>query len=324
MDVLEALEELGIDEQHAAEIGIRLFKVSMPWPLEPDGVREFAAGLEEILVVEEKRQMVEYQLKEQLYNWRPDVRPRVIGKFDEKGEWVAAARRVAAARQGRFLHRADRARHRRAHRALSPERPDQGAPRLPRSEGSGAAQGGGHAGASAPTTAPAARTTRSTKVPEGSLALAGIGCHVMATAIYPEHNKHHHADGRRRRALDRAGAVLQARRTSSPTWATAPTSTPASWRSAPRVAAKVNITYKILYNDAVAMTGGQPVDGTISVPMIAQQMAAEGVERIALVTEDLVALRGSLAACRHRSRCTTARTWKRCSASCAKSRACRC
>ncbi len=73
---------------NAAQIGIRLFKVSMPWPLEPDGVREFSKGLEEILVVEEKRQMVEYQLKEQLYNWQADVRPRVIGKFDDQGEWV--------------------------------------------------------------------------------------------------------------------------------------------------------------------------------------------------------------------------------------------
>ncbi|MEO8170084.1 MAG: indolepyruvate ferredoxin oxidoreductase family protein, partial [Oxalobacteraceae bacterium] len=89
LDVLEALEQLGIDQEMAAEIGLRLFKVAMPWPLEPDGVREFAQGLDEILVVEEKRQMVEYQLKEQLYNWRDDVRPRVIGKFDEKGEWVA-------------------------------------------------------------------------------------------------------------------------------------------------------------------------------------------------------------------------------------------
>ena len=88
LDVLEALEELGIDETRAGEIGIRVYKVAMPWPLEPEGVREFAQGLDEILVVEEKRQIVEYQLKEQLYNWREDVRPRVVGKFDEKGEWV--------------------------------------------------------------------------------------------------------------------------------------------------------------------------------------------------------------------------------------------
>ncbi|HUL56267.1 MAG TPA: indolepyruvate ferredoxin oxidoreductase family protein, partial [Usitatibacter sp.] len=87
LDVLQALEDLGIDERHAAEIGIRLCKVGMPWPLEPTGVREFAEGLEEVLVVEEKRQLIEYQMKEQLYNWRDDVRPRVIGKYDEHGEW---------------------------------------------------------------------------------------------------------------------------------------------------------------------------------------------------------------------------------------------
>ena len=88
LDVRQALDDLGITEADAAEIGIRVFKVAMPWPLEPEGVRQFAEGLEEILVVEEKRQIVEYQLKEQLYNWRDDVRPRVVGKFDEKGEWM--------------------------------------------------------------------------------------------------------------------------------------------------------------------------------------------------------------------------------------------
>src|ERR1700675_3027822 len=88
MDVRQALDDLGITEADAAEIGIRVFKVAMPWPLEPEGVRHFAEGLTEILVVEEKRQIVEYQIKEQLYNWRDDVRPRVVGKFDEKGEWV--------------------------------------------------------------------------------------------------------------------------------------------------------------------------------------------------------------------------------------------
>jgi len=76
LDVLQALEDLGIDARHAAEIGIRLYKVGMPWPLEPNGVREFAQGLDKILVVEEKRQVIEYQMKEQLYNWRDDVRPR--------------------------------------------------------------------------------------------------------------------------------------------------------------------------------------------------------------------------------------------------------
>ena len=88
MDVLQALDDLGIDEEHAAEIGIRLFKVTMPWPLERDSARHFAEGLEEILVVEEKRGVIENQLKEQLYNWREDVRPRVFGKFGEDGKWI--------------------------------------------------------------------------------------------------------------------------------------------------------------------------------------------------------------------------------------------
>ena len=86
--IAQMLDDLGIDDDYAKRIGLSLYKVGMTWPLEREGVRHFAEGLEEILVVEEKRQVVEYQLKEQLYNWRDDVRPRVVGKFDEKGEWV--------------------------------------------------------------------------------------------------------------------------------------------------------------------------------------------------------------------------------------------
>ncbi len=285
MDVLEALEELGITEQNAAEIGIRLFKVSMPWPLEPDGVREFARGLDEILVVEEKRQMVEYQLKEQLYNWRADVRPRVIGKFDEQGEWVhprgewllppkadfsvAQIARVIAARIARF-HASDLIKARltflEAKEAVlkkavnTPPRPAYYCSGCPHNT--------------------------STKVPDGSLALAGIGCHVMAMSIYPE----------RTRATTHMGGegvpwIGQAPFSKLPhMFANLGDGTyfhSGSLAIRAAVAANVNITYKILYNDAVAMTGGQPIDGVISVPMIAQQMAAEGVKRIALVTEDL-------------------------------------
>ncbi|MFQ5954783.1 MAG: indolepyruvate ferredoxin oxidoreductase family protein, partial [Kiloniellales bacterium] len=111
LDVRQALDDLGIDEAHAAEIGIRLYKVGMTWPLEPEGVRAFAQGLEEILVVEEKRALIENQLKEQLYNWQADIRPRVIGKFDENRELIlpsydeltpARIARVIAARIARF------------------------------------------------------------------------------------------------------------------------------------------------------------------------------------------------------------------------------
>ena len=284
MDVLEALEELGITEQNAGEIGIRLFKVGMPWPLEPDGVREFARGLEEILVVEEKRQVVEYQIKEQLYNWQADVRPRVIGKFDERGEWahprgqwllppkgdfsVAQIAQVIAERIARF-HQSDLIKARLAflqakdavlNKAVNtPVRPAYYCSGCPHN--------------------------RSTKVPEGSIALAGIGCHVMATFIYPEQTQ----------------STTQMGGEGTPWIGQAPFSKlkhvfanlgdgtyfhsgHLAIRAA--VAANVNITYKILYNDAVAMTGGQPIDGTLTAPMIAQQMSAEGVTRIALVSED--------------------------------------
>src|SRR3989440_3530539 len=111
LDVRQALDDLGIDDAHAAEIGFRLYKVAMSWPLEREGIRHFAEGLEEILVVEEKRAVIENQFKEQLYNWREDVRPRVIGKFDENRNWIlpsngeltaAQIARVIAQRIARF------------------------------------------------------------------------------------------------------------------------------------------------------------------------------------------------------------------------------
>ncbi|NHZ77941.1 indolepyruvate ferredoxin oxidoreductase family protein [Massilia sp. CCM 8695] len=289
LDVLEALEELGIDEKMAADVGLRLFKVAMPWPLEPDSVREFAQGLDEILVVEEKRQIVEYQLKEQLYNWRDDVRPKVIGKFDEKGEWVAPrgewlltskadfsvsqVARVIASRISRlitdartcdlikarltFLDAKDAVLRKAINTPFRPAFYCSGCPH-----------------------------NTSTKVPDGSFALAGIGCHVMATAIYPGMNKlttHMGGEGAPwigQQAFSEVPHVFQ--NLGDGTYFH---SGYLAIRAA--VAAKVNMTYKILYNDAVAMTGGQPVDGQTSVPMIAQQMAAEGIKRIALVTEDL-------------------------------------
>ncbi len=284
LDVLEALEELGIDEAMAGEIGIRVFKVSMTWPLEPDGIREFSRGLEEILVVEEKRQIVEYQLKEQLYNWREDVRPRVIGKFDEKGEWVAPRgewlltskadfsvaqiARVIAARIARF-HTSECIRSRLAFleakeavlkKAVNtPPRPAYYCSGCPHNT--------------------------STKTPEGSFALAGIGCHVMATAIYPEYNKSTTQMGGEGAAwIGEAPFSKVSHVFANLGDGTYFHSGHLAIRAA--IAANVNITYKILYNDAVAMTGGQPVDGKTSVAMVAAQMAAEGVKRIAVVTEN--------------------------------------
>src|SRR5206468_1450217 len=189
-------------EADAAEIGIRLYKVAMTWPLEPEGVRHFAEGLEEILVVEEKRQIVEYQVKEQLYNWRDDVRPRVVGKFDEKGEWVRP--------HGDWL--------------------------LPAT--------------SELTPAMVARVIAQRIERLGLTPSAADEKHIFANL----------GDG----TYYHSGIL--------------------AIRAA--VAAGVNITYKILYNDAVAMTGGQPFDGPLSPQDIARQVAAEGVSKIVVVSDD--------------------------------------
>ena len=284
LDVRQALNALGIDETLAAEIGIRVLKVGMPWPLDADGMRHFAEGLEEILVVEEKRQLIEYQLKEQLYNWREDVRPRVVGKYAEKGEWElpmsewqlpaageltpATIARVIARRIAPF-HTSDRITERLAfldekERALAQSRSD--VLRVP------------HYCSGCPH-------NTSTKVPEGSRALAGIGCHYMALWLNPDQTQTFSQMGG-----EGVPWVGQAPFTDTKhVFANLGDGTYShsgllAIRQA--VAAKVAMTYKILFNDAVAMTGGQPVEGTLTVPQVVRQVASEGVERIVVVADD--------------------------------------
>ncbi|MCX8086804.1 MAG: indolepyruvate ferredoxin oxidoreductase family protein [Rhodocyclaceae bacterium] len=281
LDVRQAFDDLGIDDQLAAEIGIRLYKVAMVWPLEADGVRRFAEGLEEILVVEEKRQLIEYQLKEELYNWREDVRPRVIGKFDEKGEWAlphgdwllpargeltpALIAKVIAQRIERWVT-SDRIRARLAlieakERAASPL---AGLGRLP-------------------WYCPGCPHNTSTVVPEGSRALAGIGCHFMVTWMDRNTATFSHMGGEGVAWLGQAPFTETRHVFVNLGDGTYFHSGILAIRAA--LAAKVNVTYKLLYNDAVAMTGGQPVDGVLSVPRLAQQLAAEGVGHIVVVTD---------------------------------------
>ena len=276
LDVRQALEDLGLDDKKAAAIGIALYKVGMTWPLEREGVRRFAEGLEEILVVEEKRAVIENQLKEQLYNWRADVRPRVVGKFDESGEWVlpstneltpARIARVIADRIGRF-YRSDDIAQRLAFLA-DKERALEG------------------------KTSPVQRVpyfcsgcphNTSTKVPDGSRALAGIGCHWLS------------------QFMDRNTETFTQMGGEGVPWiGQAPFSTAKhvfanlgdgtyfhSGILAVRacVAAGINITFKVLYNDAVAMTGGQRTDGPLDPAMITRQLHGEGVGRIIVVTDE--------------------------------------
>ena len=281
LDVRQAFDDLGIDDALAAEIGIRLYKVAMVWPLEADGVRRFAEGLDEILVVEEKRQLIEYQLKEELYNWREDVRPRVIGKFDEKGEWAlphgdwllpargeltpALIAKVIAQRIERWVT-SPRIRER---LALIEAKEKAGASVI-------------HVGR-LPWFCPGCPHNTSTKVPAGSRALAGIGCHYMVTWMDRDTATFSHMGGEGAAWIGQAPFTETRHVFVNLGDGTYFHSGILAIRAA--VAAKVNATYKILYNDAVAMTGGQPVDGTLSVPQITRQLHAEGVGHIVVVTD---------------------------------------
>ncbi len=288
LDVLQALDGLGIDEAGAAAIGIRLYKIGMPWPLDAVGVRQFAEGLEEVLVVEEKRQIIEYQLKEQLYNWREDVRPRVIGKYAETGEWEgpgghpggewllpaageltpAGIARMIAGRIARF-HTSDRIRERLEFIAAKEQALAQkptGILRVP------------HFCSGCPH-------NTSTKVPEGSRALAGIGCHYMAVWLDPEHTQTFSQMGGEGVAWVGQAPFTETRHVFANLGdGTFAHSGLLAIRQA--VSARVNITYKILFNDAVAMTGGQAVEGSLTVGQVVEQVRAEGIGRVVVVTDE--------------------------------------
>ncbi|MGB0682046.1 MAG: indolepyruvate ferredoxin oxidoreductase family protein [Magnetovibrionaceae bacterium] len=276
LDVAQALDDLGIDDTLAAEIGLRVMKVTMSWPLNKDDMREFAEGLDEILVVEEKRAVIENQLKEQLYNWREDVRPRVIGKFDENGDWhLPSAGELTPARIARAIaHRIERfltssAIHDRLVFLESKERelakPLADIQRRP------------YYCAGCPH-------NTSTKVPEGSEAAAGIGCHYMVTWMDRNTKTFTQMGGEGANWIGQSPFRKTDHIFVNLGDGTYFHSGLLAIRAA--VSSGVNITYKILYNDAVAMTGGQPMDGPLDVPMITRQVAAEGVSRIVVVSDE--------------------------------------
>ena len=299
-DTRQALLDLGLDDATCQRLGIRVHKVGVVWPLESHSTREFAMGLQEILVVEEKRQLIEYQIKEELYNWRDDVRPKVLGKFDEQegettgGEWSVSnphSRTLLRANADLTPALIAKALAKRLKKlgldADTTARIDAQLAILEAKERSLQVLNVNAIGERTPWFCSGCPHNTSTRVPEGSRAMAGIGCHFMSvwmdrstvgfTQMGGEgvpwvgqqpfsHDQHMFAnvgDG----TYFHSG-MLAIRQS---------------------IAAGVNITYKILYNDAVAMTGGQQVgerpEGH-SVVQIAQSMRAEGAVRIDVVTDE--------------------------------------
>ena len=277
LDVVQALTSLGIDAKRAGALGIGVYKVGLAWPVEPEGLKRFASEFEEILVVEEKRPLIEDQIPKILYPLPADRRPRIVGKTDESGapllpadESLDAARVAAVifARLGGLGGCAPDIAQR--HETIAAAKASRG-PTAPLTRIPYFCSGCPH--------------NTSTRVPEGSVAFSGIGCHTLAYSM-----------------PDRPTSLPTQMGGEGGTWigiapfvemphvfqnigdGTYHHSGLSAIRAA--VASGVNITFKILFNDAVAMTGGQPVDGVQTVPGITRQVDAEGVAKIIVVTDE--------------------------------------
>jgi indolepyruvate ferredoxin oxidoreductase len=279
-DIRQALRELGITEEVAAKIGLRLYKIGMPWPLEPEGVRNFAVGLEEIFIIEERREIVENQVKQELFNWRDDVRPRIVGKMDDhdKRFLTFAAELSVASLASSLTERLLRLN-------LNPEIAEMLRAKADWFNGRQATQ--------MQAVAPVTRTpyfcsgcphNTSTKVPEGSRAFAGIGCHFMALWMDRNTETYTHMGGEGVPWVGVAPFTKEKHVFANLGDGTYFHSGSLAIRQA--VASGANITYKLLYNDATAMTGGQHVDGELSPQQITFQMHSEGIRNIYLVSEN--------------------------------------
>jgi indolepyruvate ferredoxin oxidoreductase len=271
-DVVVALDELGIDAARARALGLAVYKVALTFPLEPEALEEAVRGSELLLVVEEKRGLIESQAKEILYH-RSD-RPRILGKSDEEGRPLLPSfgqldpLRVAVELGRRLLARVDDP-------AL--------AARLRELEGRlGHAVEAGHGLVRLPWFCPGCPHNTSTRVPEGSRAVAGIGCHFMATWMGRDTLGWTQMGGEGASWLGQAPFSSRPHVFQNIGDGTFYHSGSLAVRAA--VASGANVTFKILYNDAVAMTGGQKMEtANLDVPAITRLLDAEGVETIAVV-----------------------------------------
>ncbi|SEA04329.1 indolepyruvate ferredoxin oxidoreductase family protein [Paraburkholderia sartisoli] len=275
LDLMEALRRLDLTVADLEAAGVRIYKVGLSFPLEMGRIDTFVDGLSEVLVIEEKGPVVEQQIKDYLYNRREGARPVVLGKYAADGSLLLSA--LGELRPSRILpvfanwlarHKPALDRRERVVDLVAPQILSNAADAVKRT----------------PYFCSGCPHNTSTKVPEGSIAQAGIGCHFMASWMERDTTgliqmggegvdwASHSMFTKTRHVFQNLGdgtyfhsGILAIRQA---------------------VAAKTNITYKILYNDAVAMTGGQPVDGSISVPQIARQVEAEGVSRFVVVSDE--------------------------------------
>jgi indolepyruvate ferredoxin oxidoreductase len=275
LDVRQALDELSIDEFKCNDLGIRLYKIGCPWPISRQDLKQFAEGLELIIVVEEKRSLLEVQVREELYGTANQ--PVCIGKKDELGNWLFPVKGaldpndVALCIGERILRHigpneqvaAEVARLKEAQRVLAETR---------------------DIAARTPYFCSGCPHNTSTVVPEGMRAYAGIGCHYMAQWMDRSTLGYTQMGGEGANWIGEAPFSKRKHVFQNLGDGTYNHSGYMAIRGA--IASGVNITYKILFNDAVAMTGGQANDGGLTVPQIARQVAAEGAKKIVVVTDE--------------------------------------
>ncbi|MGA2045404.1 MAG: indolepyruvate ferredoxin oxidoreductase family protein [Roseiarcus sp.] len=275
LDTRQALDDLGIDEGGCNELGLRLYKIGCAWPIEPEGLREFARGLSMIIVVEEKRSLLEVQVREELYG-APD-QPVCIGKKDEEGRWLFPVKgaldpnEIAIAIGERLLkfHPSEAL----AARVASVRRSQAALAEIK------------EVAARTPYFCSGCPHNRSTVIPEGARAYAGIGCHYMAQFMDRRTDGFTQMGGEGANWVGEAHFSQRGHVFQNLGDGTYNHSGALALRWA--IDAKVNVTYKILFNDAVAMTGGQRHEGGLNVPQIARQVAADGARQIVVVADDI-------------------------------------
>ena len=276
LNVCQAFEELGLNQRERSSLGIGVFKIAMPWPLEPTRIREWAAGFDEVMVIEEKRNLIEDQLARIIYDIPENLRPRLTGKKDGNGNLLVPeygelnGTLIAQIIANRFFEEgADNCLVEAAAKIKS-HTLNSNLPAAPPERSPWFCAGCPH--------------NTSTKVPEGSRALAGIGCHTMAVYMDRQTAAYTHMGGEGGTWIGQAPFTTAKHVFQNIGDGTYYHSGLMAIRAA--VSSGVNITYKILFNDAVALTGGQAMDGDLYPWTISKQISAEGVGRILVVSDE--------------------------------------